>query len=148
VFHRIRTTFYQDSNRGLAIRMLVFTSGMAGIFGLNLLAWHWFRFSFSISHLIVVFLAVCFPTAVSLVTSERPRGHEWILARLSLVTFCRTGVPLFLVAVINFFSNRKLTKEALGFFAIFYLAGILLSIAVSFSRLEPRTGLNPDNEEV
>lgn len=98
--------------------------------------------------LLVVFLLVLVPAAASIVLSELPRGHDWVLVRLSLATFCRTGLPLFLAAVINHFSKRSLSREMLGFLLFFYLVAFLLSVSVSLSRLMQEPEIITDRDEV
>jgi len=51
--------------------------------------------------LLAMWLIVLFPVGLSVVFSEFPRGSDWIMFRLGIATFCRTGLPLLIVILVD-----------------------------------------------
>lgn len=135
-FGRPAETLGSDSNFGLFCRVVFFCLVMAGILGMI----HLVKVLFAVegwasSEILVAFFAVILPMAVSLVLVERPRGDDWIMLRLGLATFCRTGLPIFCVAVITLLSKHRFQPAAAGFLLLFYILGILVVVWISVNRL-------------
>jgi hypothetical protein len=135
VYRRVRVAISEDSNQGLMIRLLVLGLVMTALLGISWLICDWIGCSISFRELLVVFLSVFLPMATSIVVGEMPRGNDWIMVRLALATFCRTGLPLFLVVVITLLSKKQLQPIFLGFLVLFYIFGILSVVLLSVKRL-------------
>lgn len=93
--------------------------------------------------LLAMWLIVLFPVGLSVVCSELPRGSDWIMFRLGIATFCRTGLPLLIVILVDKLSTGEgLAEVAFGFLAFFYLIGFVASVWVSVVRLRSTETLN------
>lgn len=93
--------------------------------------------------LLAMWLIVLFPVGLSVVFSEFPRGSDWIMFRLGIATFCRTGLPLLIVILVDKLSTGEgLAEDAFGFLAFFYLIGFVASVWVSVGRLRSTESLN------
>lgn len=82
-----------------------------------------------------MWLSVAVPMTIGVVCGELPKGNDWVLVRLGVATFCRTGLPLLIVIFVDSMSEGKLAEAAYGYLAFFYLFGFFVSVWVSVSRL-------------
>ena len=83
----------------------------------------------------VAFLCMLFPIIAGLVVSEVPRGNDWLMIRMGLATFCRTGLPLLIVMYFSENSAVILSEASIGFLAYFYICGLLMSVWMSVIRV-------------
>ena len=88
----------------------------------------------SVKIVIVMFLIVAVPMLAGMFLFELPRGSDWLLFRLGVATFCRTGLPLLIVLSVSVFAKANLASAAYGFLAYFYLIGFLASVWISVNR--------------
>ena len=92
--------------------------------------------------LAAMWLIVLIPIGLSVVCSELPRGSDWVMVRLGIATFCRTGLPLLIVIFVDKLNGERLSESAFGFLAFFYLVGFITSVWVSVGRLRSAGSLN------
>lgn len=83
----------------------------------------------------VAFLAMLFPIMAAVVLSEIPRGNDWLMMRVGLATFCRTGLPLLIVIYCSEIAALNLSEPAIGFLAYFYIFGLTMSVWMSINRV-------------
>ena len=91
---------------------------------------------------LVAFLAMLFPVVASAVASEIPRGNDWLMMRVGLATFCRTGLPLLIVFYCSEVAGLELSEPAFGFLAYFYIFGLTMSVWMSIIRVSGADFLN------
>ena len=91
----------------------------------------------------VAFLAMVFPMVAAVVVSELPRGTDWLMLRVGLATFCRTGLPLLIVIYCNEAAPNNMFESAIGFMAFFYIFGLTMSVWMSIIRV---SGANTNSE--
>lgn len=138
-----------ESNWGLICRMGLFSMIMASLFGGAYFVPSLSGFkALKSAELLTAFFAVFFSMAASIVVGERPKGDDWIMPRLGLATFCRTGLPIICVVVITLLSKKPLTLATLGFLAFFYISGILVVVLISVYRLSESKAGSGENDEV
>lgn len=92
--------------------------------------------------LLAMWLIILIPVGLSVVCSELPRGSDWVMVRLGIATFCRTGLPLLIVIFVDKLNGEQLSESAFGFLAFFYLIGFLTSVWVSVGRMRLSGSLN------
>jgi hypothetical protein len=138
-----------ESNLGLLCRVGLFSMLMPVLLAGGYLAGSLPAFpSVTLADLLTAFFAVFIPMAASIVLAERPKGDDWIILRLGLATFCRTGLPIICVAVITLLSKKPLQLTLLGFLAFFYISGILVVVLISVYRLSESKAGSGKNDEV
>ena len=93
------------------------------------------------SRLLAIFLCVFAPMSLGIVAHQIPRGDDWLMARLGLATFCRTGLPLLIVLFVSQVVADPFETCELGLLVLFYLCGILTSVWISVQRLVPTVSL-------
>ena len=81
----------------------------------------------------IILLAVSFAVAMAggLLASEYPRGDELALARMGLATFCRTGIPLVVILLIERYSDVQLLEQGIAIVVLLYGVGLFSSIVLS-----------------
>lgn len=136
MFERIQNALSEDSKRGLLARVIVFCVGMLALLALSWGASRSFSVDIPFRELLAVFFAVAIPMTASIVVGELPRGNDWIMMRLALATFCRTGLPIFCVVVITLLSEKQLQPLSSGFLVLFYIFGLLSVVLISVRRLK------------
>ena len=139
---------WRSDSLGLVVRMAMFICLMVLALGLVSQFLDWHQWPVSIREMWIAFGVTLIPIGTSLVLGEVPRGSDWVMVRLSLATFCRTGLPLFCVAVITLFSRSRLQLPALGLLTFFYVFGILIVVWISVKRLAVAEFESTKNDEV
>ncbi len=127
----------QESNFGLAARATLFVLTMLVCFAIASA----FRFLagaelIPFKVLVAMFLVTAIPIGVGLILAELPRGESWVLMRLGVATFCRTGLPLLIVILVEQILTGVITEHAFGFLAFFYLVGFFSSVWISVNRFK------------
>ena len=92
---------------------------------------------------LVAFLAMLFPMISAVFVSELPRGNDWLMMRVGLATFCRTGLPLLIVIYCKEIAAINMSEPAIGFLAFFYIFGLTMSVWMSIIRV---SGANTTGE--
>ena len=128
------TLFALDNWIGLVLRAIACLLMMGLSLALALLANGWLV-QVPIKMVLVAFLSMLFPIMAGLVVSEVPRGIDWLMARVGLATFCRTGLPLLIVMYFSENSGVILSEAAIGFLGYFYICGLLMSVWMSVIRV-------------
>ncbi len=129
-----------DSHWGLLVRIslfslvMLFLLGLGLMFGSVVLRRLGMTTAFSASDIGIVFMAVLVPMLLGLVLAEIPRGSDWLLFRLGVATFCRTGLPLLIVISVSLQSEDGFWDRAIGFLSFFYVCGFLASVWISIYR--------------
>lgn len=99
--------------------------------------------NFLIADFLIILVSMC----VGLLLSEYPSGNEFAAMRLGFATFCRTGLPLLVVALVMRYSNSTFAGRAIGFLVAFYAVGLITSIGLSSYRFSSSSS-NPKSHEV
>lgn len=120
---------------GLFARAGLFVLLMLSTLALAVLFKSLFLVSISVHQVIAMFLVAGLPMLVGLILSEVPRGTDWLLFRLGIATFCRTGLPLLIVIVVIQLSKVGLADPLIGLLAFFYVVGFLASVWISINRI-------------
>lgn len=91
----------------------------------------------------ITVLAISFAIAMAggLFFSEYPRGDELALARMGLATFCRTGVPLVVILLIERYSNVELLEHGILIVVLLYGVGLFSSIILSLLPLRENSNV-------
>lgn len=116
---------------GLAARCAALTLLMGGVLLASLAVHSLFESSVPVKWLWATFLVVFVAMMSGLIAAEIPRGTDFILMRLAVATFCRTGFPLLVILVAARYSNDPLEMSTFGYFAAYYLFGFPASVALS-----------------
>ncbi|MEM7782090.1 MAG: hypothetical protein AAF623_01965 [Planctomycetota bacterium] len=81
--------------------------------------------------LFALWLTIFVAIGISLILKEFPRGSDFVMVRLGSATFCRTGIPLLIIILLDYFGILKLESKALGFLSVFYIVGFSVAICIS-----------------
>lgn len=140
-----QSVLVRDGLKGVLVRGLVVTAALVVTVLLLLLAKdrNLLLGDLETPMVLAIGLIVCFGMFLGVVFSEYPRGSEAALARVGLATFCRTGLPLLVVLMaVNYATRLNSVAACVG---ILYAVGLILSLALEFSRLGLSTS-NPPSE--
>ena len=84
-----------------------------------------------LSQMAALFAVITFAMVQGLVLSEYPRGDDHTFLRLGMATFCRTGLPLMVVAAIAKYSVAEIKPSAIFFVCVLYAVGHFGSMILS-----------------
>ncbi len=126
---------------GLFSRLLLYFILMSVAFGVAYIS-GFEQLGLATKALVAVWLIVLVPVGVSIVSAELPRGADWVMMRLGVATFCRTGLPLLIVIFVDTVKEGLLGDAGFGYLAFFYLVGFVTSVWVSVGRFRLSGSLN------
>jgi hypothetical protein len=130
----ISTVLVSDTNFGTMVRGLFFVGVMVVALGLALAFRIFCSPGVEVRSLLAVFFIAGLPMLGGLILSEVPRGTDWLMVRLGLATFCRTGLPLLIVLLVSHLTGVVFTDSLVGFLVGFYFLGFLTSVWISVRR--------------
>ncbi len=84
-------------------------------------------------------LAVCVCTVATLLAhlfADVPKGDEYILLRLALGMFVRTGLPLLVAVWALYFADPPLEKSLVFYIILLYLVGLVADVLLNVNRLK------------
>ena len=133
----LSSRFIAPTPVGLLLRSLALTIPMIAVLCVSFAIQYWVQFDVESKWITASFLVIYVSMILGLVTSEYPDGAEFMLFRLGVATFCRTGFPLLVILLAARYSVSTLGKPVLGYLAAFYLVGFPISIWLSLLRANP-----------
>ena len=124
-----------DSILGMALRLVLFLLLLVVAFVTAFLVNQIWLHLVPSNIVLVVWLITVTPMLVGVVCSEFPRGNDM----LGIATFCRTGLPLLIVLIVDRVGGAHFGREAYGFLGFFYLIGFVASVWISISQIDDTT---------
>lgn len=87
-----------------------------------------------LSDLALVVAAIGVPMVAGVFASEYPPGVEFVFVRMAGATFCRTGLPLLVVLLLNYANPEWIDRQILPI-VFAYAGGFIASVLLSVFRL-------------
>jgi hypothetical protein len=128
-----------DSILGMALRLVLFLLLLVVAFVTAFLVNQIWLHLVPSNIVLVMWLITVAPMLVGVVCSEFPRGNDMAFFRLGIATFCRTGLPLLIVLIVDRVGGAHFGREAYGFLGFFYLIGFVASVWISISQIDDTT---------
>lgn len=93
-----------------------------------------------LTDLAIVVAAIGLPMVVGVFASEYPPGVEFVFLRMAGATFCRTGLPLLVVLLLNYANPEWIDRQILPI-VFAYAGGFIASVLLSVFRLHATSSI-------
>ncbi len=114
--------------------LTVFAAGVGWMFG------NFAGISTTLTDLAMVMGAIGLPMILGVLASEYPPGVEFVFVRMASATFCRTGLPLVVVLLLDYANPEWIDRQILPI-VFAYAGGFIASVLLSVFRLNATSSI-------